>query len=827
MTTTPANNLVMSATTRVRNSLTRNFSYNLTDKKATTNFLKAASREPIEIDEKQRCIVLTFSIGAYAKCVLPVLKYWEGEKNPFTFETMNIKPLSFIPGHDETGKHVDTVIAFNVAGKKVTVSCFNTTQKIKIEGNGYNDFTDNYLVKLFNSRINKLGTDIDDYNKGVIASLSRKRKIVNRPVRNVRYRSISPLICDFCDLTFPNSGQLSVHKKRKHTDLALKVSSRIPIIDDLSLMDLSSDEQNSLLALKLEEQSVPKEHLENKCDNCGSKFPLGQLLKGHKCTDHNLDHENSIIVSSNEPEDYVDKDANKVPDSEQNLFSCTHCQYNSTSQDELDFHVTSQHKEHVVMQSEALNKVDDKAVMIKCNCCEYETTSSSESKAHEQLHHMQLRVSLDPISVISCTECSFKCRLNIQLRKHMKSSHYHETKHTCSVCEFVCNSSSNIVVHYMSEHVDEVPEESHEPETLSETLDYLTKHSKSLNKEVKLIQTALKKSYRDVELLLTVGMNKIINENNVKFEAINDLIKKANSKVNHVGRKVLENDKNNPKSKSACEHESQPTPKYVSVSTQTDLITTSHEESTASSIEHDRKAKSDYLQRPKILYVTDSVGCNANMRLVEELSGTRIRTMKSSGSGKELSHVVQSNLDIPGKEPYNILALAAPTDDISNLKTSNHSRSDLEKQVTDSCENMINIAKDALDKHKLENIIVVEHPPRFDDKIRTELASFANTVLKKKIEKLGENRILIGNHSLKCVGIGKTFEARYRNTLTRRMDGLHFFGPLGVKTYSESLINIFTPLNKKLISIPQSSDRTPQPNIQVSNRFECLSQGNF
>ena len=168
-------------------------------------------------------------------------------------------------------------------------------------------------------------------------------------------------------------------------------------------MDLSSDEQNSLLSLELEEQSVPTEHLENKCDNCGSKFPLGQLLKGHKCTDHNVDHENSIIVSSNEPAEYVDKDANKVPNSEQNLFSCTHCQYNSTSQDELDFHVTSQHKEHLVMQSETLNKVDDKAVMIKCNCCEYETTSSSESKAHEQLHHMQLRVSLDPISVISCT----------------------------------------------------------------------------------------------------------------------------------------------------------------------------------------------------------------------------------------------------------------------------------------------------------------------------------------------------------------------------------------------------------------------------------------
>ena len=57
-------------------------------------------------------------------------------------------------------------------------------------------------------------------------------------------------------------------------------------------------------------------------------------------------------------------------------------------------------------------------------------------------------------------------------------------------------------------------------------------------------------------------------------------------------------------------------------------------------IVHDKGTKSAYLRRPKVLYVSDSVGCNVNMRLVEELSNTRVRTMQCSGSGKELSHVV-------------------------------------------------------------------------------------------------------------------------------------------------------------------------------------------
>ena len=74
---TPDDKLVMSSMTKVRNSLIRNFSYKLTDKKATNNFLKAASREPIEIEEKQRCTVLTFSVGS----VHPLSEYDLNGKN--------------------------------------------------------------------------------------------------------------------------------------------------------------------------------------------------------------------------------------------------------------------------------------------------------------------------------------------------------------------------------------------------------------------------------------------------------------------------------------------------------------------------------------------------------------------------------------------------------------------------------------------------------------------------------------------------------------------------------------------------------------------------
>ena len=77
--------------TKVKNSLLRNFSYTLTDKKATSNFLKSASKEPLEIDQKQKCTMFNFSVGAYFKCVFPYLKQLEGENKQLDTGSLEIK----------------------------------------------------------------------------------------------------------------------------------------------------------------------------------------------------------------------------------------------------------------------------------------------------------------------------------------------------------------------------------------------------------------------------------------------------------------------------------------------------------------------------------------------------------------------------------------------------------------------------------------------------------------------------------------------------------------------------------------------------------------
>ena len=58
---------------RISSSLERHFAYKLSDKKATTNLLKSAAREPIEIVERQKCNIIVLNVGSYIETVLPLL----------------------------------------------------------------------------------------------------------------------------------------------------------------------------------------------------------------------------------------------------------------------------------------------------------------------------------------------------------------------------------------------------------------------------------------------------------------------------------------------------------------------------------------------------------------------------------------------------------------------------------------------------------------------------------------------------------------------------------------------------------------------------------
>ena len=78
----------------------------------------------------------------------------------------------------------------------------------------------------------------------------------------------------------------------------------------------------------------------------------------------------------------------------------------------------------------------------------------------------------------------------------------------------------------------------------------------------------------------------------------------------------------------------------------------------------------------------------------------------------------------------------------------------------------------------------MEHPPRFDDKLKSKLALQANSTMRQlwDISPLKE-KIFIGLHSLECYGGGSTHQGRYKDYKTGRYDAVHFYGKTGIKDF--------------------------------------------
>ena len=148
--------IIVASGTNVSSSLGRHFSYELSDKRAKANLLKGAAREVIEIKEKQKCIMLTFSVGAYLEVVIPTVIEWDKNELKCRMDEIEIGIEEVVPGYDDNNKHVETLVRFRVNGEKIVVSCYYTTQRIKVEGRGYIAFFNKFIQPLFCDRLRKV-----------------------------------------------------------------------------------------------------------------------------------------------------------------------------------------------------------------------------------------------------------------------------------------------------------------------------------------------------------------------------------------------------------------------------------------------------------------------------------------------------------------------------------------------------------------------------------------------------------------------------------------------------------------------------------------------
>ena len=108
--------------------------------------------------------------------------------------------------------------------------------------------------------------------------------------------------------------------------------------------------------------------------------------------------------------------------------------------------------------------------------------------------------------------------------------------------------------------------------------------------------------------------------------------------------------------------------------------------------------------------------------------------------------------------------------------------------------------------------------PRYDSKASNPpgFKPFLSKMFNETLDQLWtncslKNKLFIGNHNLECSG--GVFEARYRNIQSNRYDGIHLYGPSGMKAYTASVLNI--------LSIAQLVKTTPPKYYDEFEHTKC------
>ena len=82
--------------------------------------------------------MLNLSVGSYHEVVIPlVTELIPGEMK---LNRCDVEILEVTPTYDENRKHLETIVKIGLNNTKITVTFYNTNQRVKIEGKGYVKF---------------------------------------------------------------------------------------------------------------------------------------------------------------------------------------------------------------------------------------------------------------------------------------------------------------------------------------------------------------------------------------------------------------------------------------------------------------------------------------------------------------------------------------------------------------------------------------------------------------------------------------------------------------------------------------------------------------
>ena len=477
----------------------RVFSYSLNKKKAKAKLLKGAKRmNSLEVEVKDGCVNLRFCDGSFYEIVLPLVKLWSQKVNETVqINGTEVKIAEVHAGLEKSDNHVDTKLIVFANGDRLVLHAYNGTQNLMVQGKNYENFAKNCLQPFFVQNIEKSLNKIKQFNNDVKQTLGSKN--VNKIKSDNK-----PYNCQYCEVKPATIGDLRLHMKKCHTKPAISSPNKnkaLKFVSDantpVKAMEKEVDSKSTNVVGKVVLDVVDLVCCE-KCEfDAEDQYELDKHMESvHGQNIQPITTDNGQVRSIENPVFNVEESDEMKVDMKENTAICGECGKGFENELQCTLHMTSH---ELTLDS-------------KCEICNFTTRDESELKTHIQSIHKIVKVDLndEDQNVIKCNKCEYKCKLNIQYKKHMNLKHKQDKRYSCKHCEFSTNFIGSVWEHTLSEHEDEESTAFTPKESKNFILNMVAEQTTSITEELEIMKKDTKDVHNNLADILTTLIGKIV-----------------------------------------------------------------------------------------------------------------------------------------------------------------------------------------------------------------------------------------------------------------------------------------------------------------------------
>ena len=245
------------------------------------------------------------------------------------------------------------------------------------------------------------------------------------------------------------------------------------------------------------------ETLTHQCDQCVKFFHTKSGLESHKETVH-------------------DQQRHMKAQPEPLTYNCDKCEGVFLSNLDLEWHDETNHEQI-------------KGHHIRCSKCEFETLDPNTMSVHIQANHMLMKVNIATVdqTIISCNQCEYKCKYNIQLKNHTKTSHEVKHKYECKECSYSTNYIADVWEHMFRKHSGQ-SNAFDQKQFENMALKIVVEQNVEIIEEMETLKKDTKGAFQHMADIYEENIERMREETNEKCKTLADTLLKLYTKISNL-----------------------------------------------------------------------------------------------------------------------------------------------------------------------------------------------------------------------------------------------------------------------------------------------------